>query len=79
MVQYSDLPPELGSLFGNSLIPPETRQVITSGWDKMKPSDQQALLNKVRRERDPFKRILLAVMEATNVSLRQPSTDESTA
>lgn len=77
MVQYDDLPAELRTLFGNSSIPSETRAAINNGWNKMKPSSQQQLLHKLRREPEPLKRILIAVVDATKVLLSQPLGEES--
>jgi hypothetical protein len=47
---------------GDSLIPPEIRELLRRGWGKMKPNERQQLLGKVRKERDNLKRIVIAVI-----------------
>ncbi len=75
MVQYDDLPKELRPLFGDTLMPPETRATIINGWDKMKADEQWALIHKLRKERDSLKRVLIAVLDTTKVLLTR-FTDE---
>jgi hypothetical protein len=72
VVQYDDLPEELAKLFGDSRIPEVIRDVIRSGWGRMKPNEQGQLLRKLRDKRDKLERILIAVTVAARVLLTQP-------
>lgn len=65
MVKYDDLPKELRKLFGNSNIPPETRESISHDWDKMDTDERQQLISKLQEEQDPLKRILVSEMDCT--------------
>ena len=78
MIQYDDLPEELRRLFGDTLIPLETRASINHGWDKMKPNERQELIGKLRKERGALERVMIAVMATTRVLLSCPSDDEIT-
>jgi hypothetical protein len=62
-------------LLGDTLMPSETRATIINGWDNMKANERRALIKKLRKERDPLKRVLIAVWDTTKVLLTRP-TDE---
>lgn len=70
MVIYDDLPQELRSLFGDTSIPPETRRVITNDWKKMTDNEKKQLIDKLSKEKDPLKRILVAVTGAVSNKLK---------
>jgi hypothetical protein len=70
MVMKDGLPAELKSLFGDSSIPPETRRVITNDWNKMTDNEKQQLIDKLAKEKDPLKRILIAVTGAVSNKLK---------
>jgi len=72
MVQYDELPEELRKIFGDTLMPPETRATINNGWDIMKRDERFALINKLRKERTPIKRVLIAVIDTTTMLLTRP-------
>jgi hypothetical protein len=66
MAQVVELPEELRTLFGNTIMPPETRKVILDYWNKMSTYERQELLTNLQKERDPMKRVLIALMTASN-------------
>jgi hypothetical protein len=75
MDHNDDLPKELAKLFGNTIIPPETREALRVGWDKMKPKERELVIAKIRRKSDPFERVLVAIIDATKASLTKPPGD----
>lgn len=64
MVQYTDLPAELRSLFGSSLMPPETRNAVSDYWARATEDEKSRLIDKLQNESDPLKRVVVALAEA---------------
>lgn len=77
-IYYDDLPDELQRYFPSDkvAIVPTIRRLIDDGWAAMSATERARLRADVQGQRDPFRRVIMAVQAATEGLMKHGDVEE---